>query len=120
LLTAVIEHDVTGGFSNQQPLTIGRLAGNETLAFDGLIDDVRLVSKSLTVDQLLYSAEKTVPDTVGYWQFESDPGVMRNSGDANLDIKANGKSILQLNPAETAFVDFCHSLLNSNEFLYVR
>jgi len=45
---------------------------------------------------------------------------MRNTGDTKLDIKANGKSILQLNPAETAFADFCHSLLNSNEFLYVR
>jgi len=120
LLTAVIEHDITGGFSNQHPLTIGRQVGNKPAAFDGLIDDVRLVSKSLTVDQLLYSAEKMVPNTIGYWQFESDPGVMRNTGDPKLDIKANGKSILQLNPAETAFADFCHSLLNSNEFLYVR
>ncbi len=120
LLTAVIEHDVTGGFSNQHSLTIGRLGGNKTASFDGLIDDVRLVSKPLTVDQLLYTAEKSVPDTVGYWQFESDPGVLRNSGESKLNIKANGKSILQLNPAETALVDFCHSLLNSNEFLYVH
>ena len=120
LLTSVIEHNVTGGFSNQHAMTIGRLVGAKPAAFDGLVDDVRLISKAMPVDQLLFSAEKMVPDTVGYWQFESDPGVMRNSGDSRYDIKANGKSVLQFSPSETAFVDFCHSLFNSNEFLYVH
>ncbi len=120
LLVAEIEHQVTGGFANGLPLTFGRVDGDKPAVFDGLIDDVRLVMRSLPVDQLLYSAEKVVADTIGYWQFESNPGVMSNSANDTLEIKANGKSIIQLSADETAFVDFCHSLLNSNEFLYVR
>ncbi len=120
LLIAEMEHFVTSELANPFPLTLGRISGNKPAPFDGLIDDVRLVKHSMSVDQLLYTAEKMVPDTVGYWQFESEPGVMRSSAETPLDIEANGKAIIKLNPAEAALVDFCHALLNSNEFLYVR
>ena len=120
LLTAEIEHDVVGGFSNTLPLTIGGLSAAKPRTFDGLVDDVRLVGRSLSVDQLLYSAERSIPETIGYWQFESDPGVVRNSVNDQNHIDAKGKSLVRLSVSEAALVDYCHSLLNSNGFLYVH
>ena len=119
LLTAVKEHGVVGGFGNELPLMIGGLKSSRPRPFDGLIDDVRFVGQALTVDQLLYSSERMVPGTVGHWQFESEPGVTRNSVEHMPDIEAKGRSIIRLKPTEAAMVDFCHSLLNSNGFLYV-
>ena len=120
LLTAEIEHDVVGGFSNTLPLTLGGLSSAKPRTFDGLVDDVRFVGRALTVDQLLYSAERSIPETIGYWQFESDPGVVRNSVKDQNHIDAKGKSIVRLSVSEAALVDYCHSLLNSNGFLYVH
>jgi hypothetical protein len=74
----------------------------------------------LTVDKILYSSERTVPNTIGLWQFETDPGVTRNSIADGPHLEANGRSIVRLTSSEAAMVDFCHSLLNSNGFLYVH
>ena len=120
LLTAEVEHSVVGGFANDLPLTIGGLTATKPRSFDGLVDDVRFVGMNLSVDQLLYSAERSIPETIGYWQFESDPGVVRNSAGDQNHIDAKGKSIVRLSVSEAALVDYCHSLLNSNGFLYVH
>ncbi len=118
LLIANIEHDVKGGISNDLPLTFGALHQG-TAAFDGLVDDVRWSQGGLPVEQMLYTAEKKVAGAIGYWQFEVHPGVLKNSLSESLTIEAEGKSVVPLEPAEAAFVDFCHALLNSNEFLYL-
>ncbi|TWU40794.1 DUF1549 domain-containing protein [Novipirellula artificiosorum] len=120
LLTLETPHDARGGFANQQSFTIGGVDGGNRRAFDGLIDDVRLLPSALTVDQLLYTAERDVQGMIGYWQFETDPGVLRNRLESGPDLEAKGNAIIQLDPSETALVDFCHALLNSNEFLYVH
>ena len=119
LLVAEIEHDIARNINNTLPMTFGGMR-NRDQSFDGLVDDVRLISAAASVDQLLYTAEKSIPGTIGYWQFESDPGVMKNSVKDDLEIAASGRSIVRLEPSEAAFVDFCHALLNSNEFLYVH
>ena len=120
LLTAEVPLPVAGGFANDYPLTIGALSGARARTFDGLIDDVRLVGQASPIDRLLITTERAVPETIGYWKFESDPGVMANTVSDQRHIQAEGKAIIQLQPAESAFVDFCHALLNSNEFLYVH
>jgi len=120
LLMTEKEHDVVGGFANELPLTIGGLSATKPRSFDGLVDDVRFVAAVLSVDQLLYSAERSIPETIGFWQFESDPGVVRNSANDRNHINAKGKSIVRLSVSEAALVDYCHSLLNSNGFLYVH
>ena len=48
-------------------------------SFDGVLDDVRLVGKSLTAEEILQTVEKEHPATIGYWQFETVPGVLHNS-----------------------------------------
>jgi len=120
LLTAEIPHDLVGGLSNASALTVGATDGSTSHAFDGLIDDVRLVGRALTVDEILYTVERPVEDTIGYWQFEIDPGVMKNSHGERLNLVADGTSVVRLTAQEAALADFCHALLNSNEFLYVH
>ncbi|TWU03142.1 DUF1553 domain-containing protein [Neorhodopirellula pilleata] len=118
--TAVIEHTLAGDIGNASPLTIGRVAGNQPAVFDGLIDDVRLVNRAIGEEEILYTTEKVIPGLIGFWQFEVDPGVMENTVTDELPIVARGDSIIVLSPQESALVDFCHALLNSNEFLYIN
>ena len=86
---------------------------------DGPIDDVRLSRGELDVGQLLFTSESIQDTTVGYWKFESDPGLLRDSSGLGLDLNSDGKEAVYVEPAEQAFVDLCHVLLNSNSFLYV-
>ncbi len=120
LQVAEIPHDLIGGFDNDLPLTLGSQSGKDVQTFDGLIDDVRFVAKALTVDEILQTVERELPGTIGYWQFETVPGVMRNSAQDQLNIVGRGSAIVNLSPDESALADFCHVLLNSNEFLYVH
>lgn len=117
-----MEHDIEGGVSNDLPITFGGLTSRTSAVapFDGLVDDVRLIGQPLGVESLLFTAEKAIASTIGYWQFEPTPGVMENSINDSLKVEAKGRSVVTLTPSEAAFVDFCHSLLNANEFLYVH
>jgi hypothetical protein len=117
LLTARVPHPITGGFANHLPLTLGGRDGDAF--FDGLIDDVRLSSQALEVNQLLYTAEGTGRNTVGYWQFEAKPDVFRNSAANGLDIRPSSRKQSAVDPHRAALEQLCHVLLNSSEFLYV-
>jgi hypothetical protein len=121
LLIAKLPHKVTGGFENKEPFTIGGRAPTKGGVFDGLIDDVRLSNAALGVDQLLFTNESINKNTVGYWQFEAKPDVFRDATGHGLDIKPTTKfSKSYVDTRAAALQDFCHVLLNSNEFLYVE
>jgi hypothetical protein len=83
-----------------------------------LIDDVRFVKKALTTSEILYTVERDLPSTIGYWQFETVPGVTLNSRRSTLNLVAGGTAVVDQSPQQAALADFCHALLNSNEFLY--
>ena len=56
---------------------------------------------------------------MGHWTFEPDPGFFK---EVRGRVKPLGRPVTAKVPAvasETGLVDFCHVLLNSNEFLYV-
>ena len=57
--------------------------------------------------------------TAGYWRFETASGLYKDSSPRGNDIQAKIVQAKPANPRQAAFVDFCHVLLNSNEFLYV-
>jgi hypothetical protein len=121
LLIAKLPHNVTGGFDNKDPFTIGGRAPEKGGKFDGLIDDVRLSNAALGVDQLLFTNEGINRNTVGYWQFEAKPDVFRDATGHGLDIKPTTKFARSfVDTRAAALQDFCHVLLNSNEFLYVE
>jgi hypothetical protein len=118
LHTVSVEHEIVADLKNDLQLSIGGLSSSHPQSFDGLIDDVRLVGKALSVDEILFTVENQHPATIGYWQFETVPGVMRNSLGDRLHIRGQGKQVLSLSNKDAALADFCHALLNSNEFLY--
>ncbi len=120
LLIAQVPHDITGGFANEEPMSIGCRSVEQAGVFDGLIDDVRFTATALPQNQLLFTAEGMTPRTRGYWQFEVEPGVLQDSSPNHLDIRTAAGGAAVQNPVRRAFVDFCHALLNSNEFLYVH
>ncbi|WP_437205967.1 DUF1549 domain-containing protein [Planctomicrobium sp. SH664] len=117
LLTATIPHDIAGGFSHNKPLNLGS-RGRDSW-FDGLIDDVRLSAKALSQGELLTTSEGVASSTVGYWQFEPTPGMYRNTCSDTLNIQPIVQRTVDSNELTEAYVDLCHVLLNSNEFLYV-
>lgn len=117
-----VEHDIVGGLENDVPLTIGACGSKNHAIFDGLIDDVRISNQIIPTSRLLLTAESVSDSTVGYWRFEAEPGVMRDSSDNELNIQAIEETKDTKQPEDiafTAFVDLCHAILNSNEFLYV-
>ena len=86
--------------------------------FDGLIGEVRLTGRALATDQLLCLAPTAPDDVVGHWKFEMSTGPLADSSPAR-----HGLEIPLPDPAPdaelTALADFCHTLLNSSEFLYL-
>ena len=113
-----IPHNLVGGLDNDAPLHLGcRSPGSGQ--FDGLIDDVRLSRQALARNELLYASETVAPMTVGYWQFESAPGIFHDTSPNQLNIRSMKPGRHQLSASSQALIDLCHVLFNSNEFLYV-
>ncbi|MSU27180.1 MAG: DUF1549 domain-containing protein [Pedosphaera sp.] len=120
LLVAKVAHQLASGFDNKLPFTIG-MRGTKGSHFDGLVDDVRLSRGALDVEHLLFTNEAVNKATAGYWQFEAKPDVLRDSSGHGLDIQAGPAAAeTGVDTRRAALADFCHALLNSNEFLYVE
>lgn len=117
LLSVSVPHAIVGGLSNNQPLVIGG-RGDKTSVFDGLVDSVRISSGALDQAGLLFTGESVADSTVGYWRFESDPGVRRDSSPNGLDLIDSSAIATASDPIAGAMIDLCHAVLNSNEFLY--
>jgi len=130
-----VAHNVTDIAPDRGPLAIGMVFGGKgTREWDGLIDDVRLSRGALKQEQLLLTQENPTEQTVGLWQFEMQPGMFQDSSgnkrhmQLDMGIKA-GNSVKQAadgakadqveTAAPSAWIDFCHVLLNTSEFLYV-
>ncbi|WP_437230854.1 PSD1 and planctomycete cytochrome C domain-containing protein [Planctomicrobium sp. SH661] len=117
LTSVTVPLTLTSLAQNDVPLTFGSQS-LRTWRFDGLIDDIRLSNEALEKDELLIASEGTTPSTIGYWRFEPNPGLLQNSLPEGIALQT-GSPHDQATPADAAFVDLCHVLLNSSEFLYV-
>jgi hypothetical protein len=113
-----VGHQVTGHYRPAVDLIIGGRDASATSGWDGLIDDVRLTAAALEPGELLINSVKPHAKTVGFWRFENDPGFYADSSAAGNRLLPQ-TSNKTANARETALIDFCHVLLNSNEFLYV-
>ncbi len=121
LLTATVEHDLTGDITNVMPVTIGARSGSDRHSFHGVIDDVRLSSAALPTEKMLYTSESITGSTLGYWKFEARPDVFEDtSGHGHSLSRPAGSSTKTLTPAQAALGDFCNALFNSSEFLYTE
>jgi hypothetical protein len=126
-----VEHEIMGGLDNPEPIAIGGCGKRMVATFDGLIDDVRISNQVIPESRLLLTSELVREDTLAYWRFESDPGILKDSSPKQSHLqetlqqstvneaKEPSKSKAEFDPAYLAFIDFCHVIMNSNEFLYV-
>ncbi len=115
-----VPHKITSGFANPLALNLGGRAGKGG-GFDGMIDDVRFSTGALKQEELLLGAEGAVTEaTVGLWQFESKPSAFKDATKHGNDIvpKPTGAKATATTRV-SAMADFCHVLLNANEFVYI-
>jgi hypothetical protein len=118
LQTAHVPHRVTANHQSNLPLFIGARDPEKRVVWDGLIDDVRLSNKALKQEELLVTREGPLESTVGYWCFE-EPNFFKDSSANGHNIQSDIAPTAKMDAKATALIDFCHALLNSNEFLYV-
>jgi hypothetical protein len=118
LQTDHLAHKVTANHQSNLPLIIGARDPEKHVAWDGLIDDVRLSNRTLKEQELLLARESAGEGTVGYWRFE-EPDFFKDSSPNGHNIKSEVSPGAQADAQSAALIDFCHVLLNSNEFLYV-
>lgn len=123
LLTSANSHSVTAIPRERGLFSLGARGGAKIGGtWDGLLDDVRLSSAALDQGQLLLTSESVGPTTVGFWEFEPAAGLFRDSSPNRLDLKVPGSNSGAGGSSDhrrRALIDFCHVLLNTNEFLYV-
>ncbi len=106
------------------PFTIGGTAGKQERTWDGMIDDVRLSDIALPQKQLLMTTNGLTKNTIGYWQFETTPGMLHDSSPNRLTLQrfssaSMTKTLVPIDARRGAWIDLCQVLLNANEFLYV-
>lgn len=121
LVTTVVPHPVARGV---QPDGVrmaigGRAAGSTGHQWDGLVDEIRLSRGLVAEAQCCYKTYGVSAAVSACWQFEAKTGFLRDtvSGLENLEPST---SLRKVAPVGDALTDFCHGLLNSNEFLYVE
>ncbi|MBM3993866.1 MAG: DUF1553 domain-containing protein [Planctomycetes bacterium] len=116
-------HKVVKFAAPRGAFTIGGTVGKLERSWDGMIDDVRLSNIALPLKRLLLHENAVTKDTVGFWQFETTPGMLSDSSPNRLTLDrfgtAGSSASAAIDPRRAAWIDFCQVLLNANEFLYV-
>lgn len=117
LQIANVKHSVTSDLVHPSThMILGGRHGSGRHVWDGLLDDVRLTASALQKNDLLIFENLDHPSTVGYWRFNDVKEMFADHSRHGRNLIAAG----QADAAEiTALVDFCHVLLNSNEFIYI-
>ena len=120
LTAAFVAHKKNRHYASKLPVLIGGRASSSTHRWDGAIDDVRISNAALERADLTIYDDAARMDTVGFWRFEEMPGFYADSSKRGNDIRSPlAPKPTPASAKRSALVDFCHVLLNSNEFLYV-
>ncbi len=124
-----VAHKHVGSVESKTALTIGGRPGNDPNHFqgwDGLIDEVRISRAALRADQILYNDGDPKDTVCGHWLLKEHPGYFKDSAGKQKDLMRLGaESMADIYgkagslKVDQGLIDFCHVLLNSNEFLYV-
>jgi hypothetical protein len=117
LRTASVRHKVSGRYRSNAAVVVGGRDGPASHGWDGLIDELRLSNVALSREQLLIH-DGDARAAVAHWKFEPEPGVLLDSSGHQPPLTRTSRPAAP-RTASPALVDFCHVLLNSNEFLYV-
>ncbi len=128
LQTAGVKHEVVRGYRPDYDLYLGGRHGTDRHYWDGLISNVRLSSGALASEKLLINVSdendsgEASESTAGHWRFdgEAEEALADSSPSKNHIVRSNmSDGSKSAETSTSALVDFCHVLLNANEFLYV-
>ncbi len=126
LQKAVVKHSLRGGCVNpDRRFTIGgRDNARGVSNWDGLIDDVRLTRGLVDEedDLMIYNLNDMIrKDTIGLWRFSraDERGLRADSSPLSRTLHLVQKGDSGSSPLKLALTDFCHVMLNSNEFIYL-
>jgi len=117
LETTVLTHQLVGGYVDHDvALMIGGRDTEPKSLWDGLMARATLVNGALPVQQLLVNAPKDLSPCL----FDLQGSSLDSTSEPlyTWEQASQGKRHLKNSTAE-AFADFCHALINSNEFLYL-
>ena len=118
LQIANVKHTVIAGIHSKQDLMLGDRSG--THQWDGLIDNFRLETKRRDLSNIAQADSPAgLPDLTIDWQFEDSEKLGRDSSGKNHHGFAKIRKPAVMSPVERARLALVHTLLNSNELVYV-
>jgi hypothetical protein len=110
--TASVKHEVVAFEPSEQRIVIGGRATSDNHRWDGWIADLRITNQATPVAELTGEEERSQEtDLLAGWSFRTETPLGQVT--PALEPFADRSSV------PTAFVDLCHVLLNSNEFVYI-
>ncbi len=120
LETATISHNIAGEIQHPKSMfLVGGRQGQASHLWDGQVGRLAVSNQSATLDQLLVTAPQSQDRYAVHISLDAD-----QNGEAPLTgsswLRKPAPAHPKTEPARDAFVDFCHALLSSNEFLYLH
>ncbi|WP_298858798.1 DUF1549 domain-containing protein [uncultured Gimesia sp.] len=115
-----VKHKVISDYRPENDFVLGGRDKTTGSTWNGLLDDVRLSRAALSQEELLiHSSGKPHASVIGFWQFNTKQGLLKNSVADALHILPSNSSTVANDARQQALADLCHVILNSNEFLYL-
>lgn len=114
--TASVPHTVVSKLENSNRLVI---AGRDTKSnsnWDGIISEFSIYD---TID-IVQADDTNLTTPIAHWKFDSFEAGLVDKTNQQIKLSIGSEAETQLlSPEQEAEVDFCHLLLNSNEFIYI-
>jgi hypothetical protein len=115
-----IQHPVVGGYANpERQLTIGGRERDSRSLWDGAISRVVMTNQLLEDKQLLIGGVQSAPRCL----FDAQAETLTNTSEPKFVWEkqpVKSPTGATISPRLEALADFCHVLINSNEFLYLQ
>ena len=117
--TVTQRHSMIGGYVNsEQSLIIGGSERSATNLWDGVISRVVVTNAALLQNQLSFGSVQPTPRCL----FDAQAETLANTSEPRFIWETSAKlsTSKKLSTEQEALTDFCHALINSNEFLYLH
>jgi len=125
LQTATVEHDILGGHATDFDVLIGARANTTRHAHGRARFSAAAYRPPIETPDRDFPLILTTGRVAAHWKFEKASGFFADSSPRSNHLSsaapgaAKDEGGADTDARRAAMIDFCHALLNSNEFLYV-